>query len=121
MLKADPRGTDKSRPHLLALYVLLSGDAQCARDFMVVHTSFFGYLQDFMWFELALVRGGGEAAAAAGAYTVSDLQTYLRQYPAAHYSRDGREPLLYVTVLLLSLQVRVATLGCPPHADWTYE
>ena len=108
MLKADPRSADKSRPHLLALYVLLSGDAQCARDLMVVHPTFFGYLQDFMWFQLAMVRvGGGGAAAAAGAFTVSDLQAYLRQYPAAHYSRDGREPLLYVTVLLLSLQVSV--------------
>jgi hypothetical protein len=38
------------------------------------------------------------------AYHLSDLQRYLQQYPAAHYSHGGREPLLYVVVLLLSLQ-----------------
>ena len=63
-----------------------------------------------MWFELALVRAAGGAGTTA--YTVGELQTYLRQYPAAHYSRDGREPLLYVTVLLLSLQVCVCVCVC---------
>lgn len=39
-------------------------------------------------------------------YSLSDLQAYLQQYPAAHYSHGGKEPLLYVVVLLLSLQFR---------------
>lgn len=39
-------------------------------------------------------------------YLLSDLQLYLQQYPAAHYSHNGKEPLLYVVVLLLSLQFR---------------
>ena len=39
-------------------------------------------------------------------YLLSDLQQYLQQYPAAHYSHNGKEPLLYVVVLLLSLQFR---------------
>ncbi len=46
--------------------------------------------------------------AGAGEYTLSDLQAYLGQFPAAHYSHGGREPLLYCTVLLLSLQFRAA-------------
>lgn len=40
------------------------------------------------------------------AYQLSDLQQYLQQYPASHYSHNGKEPLLYVVVLLLSLQFR---------------
>ena len=39
-------------------------------------------------------------------YSLGDLQAYLQQYPAAHYSHGGKEPLLYVVVLLLSLQFR---------------
>lgn len=39
-------------------------------------------------------------------YTLGDLQAYLQQYPAAHYSHGGKEPLLYAVVLLLSLQFR---------------
>jgi hypothetical protein len=48
--------------------------------------------------------GAGEA----GAYALTDLQAYLQQFPASHYSAGGREPLLYATVLLLSLQFRAA-------------
>lgn len=45
------------------------------------------------------------------AYTLADLQSYLGQYPAAHYSHGGREPLLYAVVLLLSLQFRCGVLA----------
>ena len=45
------------------------------------------------------------------AYLLSDLQQYLQQYPAAHYSHNGKEPLLYVVVLLLSLQFRWGAWG----------
>ena len=41
-------------------------------------------------------------------YTLSDLQQYLTQFPPTHYSQGGKQPLLYVTVLLLSLQFRAA-------------
>ena len=50
------------------------------------------------------LAGAGES----WAYTLADLQAYLGQFPAAHYSHGGREPLLYCTVLLLSLQFRAA-------------
>ena len=48
------------------------------------------------------------ASGEAGAYALADLQAYLQQFPGAHYSAQGREPLLYATVLLLSLQFRAA-------------
>lgn len=44
-------------------------------------------------------------------YSLADLQAYLQQYPAAHYSHGGKEPLLYVVVLLLSLQFRCGGRG----------
>ena len=75
---------------------------------------FFGYIQDFMWFKLALVCEEPPAAVAAAVtagavpYRAADLQGYLNQYPSKHYSRDGAEPLMYVTVLLLSLQFKVS-------------
>jgi len=46
------------------------------------------------------------SAGVVDCYLLSDLQSYLQQYPAAHYSHNGKEPLLYVVVLLLSLQFR---------------
>ena len=35
-------------------------------------------------------------------------RSYLRQFPSKHYSCDGRDPLMYVNVLLLSLQFKAA-------------
>lgn len=45
-------------------------------------------------------------------YLLPDLQAYLQQYPASHYSHGGKEPLLYVVVLLLSLQFRWDPRAC---------
>jgi hypothetical protein len=83
-----------------------------------------------MWLKLGLVRGGGAPARDPGAssgsgsgahgtgaaglgdpvesFTIGELQRYLQQYPPGHYSHGGKEPLLYVVVLLLSLQFRWA-------------
>lgn len=58
-------------------------------------------MSSFLW---SCVGGSGEA----WAYTLSDLQSYLVQFPASHYSSNGREPLQYAIVLLLSLQFRAA-------------
>jgi hypothetical protein len=39
---------------------------------------------------------------------VRELQGELSRWPATYYSKGGKEPLLYGTVLLLSLQFRAA-------------
>ena len=57
----------------------------------------FPTIEDYMWFQLALVRSAppeaasGDAAAAAGLQpaTLEGLQQYLQQYPPAHYSQQG--------------------------------
>lgn len=57
----------------------------------------FPTIEDYMWFQLVLVRAappealGGDATAAAGvqAATLDGLQQYLQQYPPAHYSHQG--------------------------------
>ncbi|CAL5221540.1 g3750 [Coccomyxa viridis] len=109
--------------HKALLYVLLAGDRRVAEHLLRdAGSGLLGTIEDFMWYKLALVRpapqdrqdgpstsgyfsaGSGEA----WAYTLSDLQSYLVQFPASHYSSGGREPLQYATVLLLSLQFRAA-------------
>ena len=41
-------------------------------------------------------------------FSVEEMQAYLNEYQPRHYSRDGRQPLLYAAVLLLSLQFHAA-------------
>jgi hypothetical protein len=59
--------------------------------------------------------GGGGSLISSGAgagllrpYSLPDLQADINRWPPAYYSKQGKEPLLYFTVLLFSLQL--------PHA-----
>ena len=56
--------------------------------------------------EITSKKGPLLVGRAVDAYKLSDLQSYLNQFPASHYSQSGKEPLLFATVLLLSLQFR---------------
>ena len=69
--------------HLLVLYAIVAQDARAAQDLVGQHPNFFGYIQDFMWFKLALVRqqpGAGDAfsvaAPTASSFQIQDLQRY---------------------------------------------
>lgn len=41
-------------------------------------------------------------------YTLADLQTDINRWNSQYYSKQGKEPLLYVMVLLLTLQFGAA-------------
>mmetsp|Transcript_19713 Transcript_19713/g.59561 ORF Transcript_19713/g.59561 Transcript_19713/m.59561 type:complete len:809 (-) Transcript_19713:69-2495(-) len=110
--------------HRAACHVLLAADRRLADQLQREVQGLFPTIEDYMWFQLVLVRAappealGGDATAAAGvqAATLDGLQQYLQQYPPAHYSHQGKQPLLYSMVLLLSLQLRghVAFLARDP-------
>lgn len=55
-----------------------------------------------MWPRLP-VRAAGCFPAA---YTLASLQSELNRWGPKYYSKDGKEPLLFLTVLLLSLQFK---------------
>ncbi|GIL76174.1 hypothetical protein Vretimale_5759 [Volvox reticuliferus] len=74
-------------------------------------------IDDYMWARLALVGGGSGVAAGVGGsatlpqpglpvpiYTIAELQTDINRFPPQYYSKQNREPLAYVMVLLVSLQ-----------------
>ena len=58
-----------------------------------------------------------DAPAGSDAYRLADLQAYLTRWPPEHYSSQGREPLLYAIVLLLTLQPRTAVAFLARHAS----
>jgi nuclear pore complex protein Nup93 len=95
--------------HKIMSHALLAGAARAADAIMKETPTFFPTIEDFLWFRLGLVRagaGGASGGALIGLdhHSLQDLQQYLLQYPATHYSHGGREPLLYVVVLLLTMQ-----------------
>jgi hypothetical protein len=64
-------------------------------------------------FKLALLREA-EAPSSLGVgpapSSLEELQAYLQQYPPSYYTKNGKEPLVYPYVLLLSLQVTSSAL-----------
>eukprot|EP00963_Diacronema_lutheri_P008000 scaffold684_cov345-Pavlova_lutheri.AAC.79 len=105
----------ESTQHKIMLFSIITGNRHVADR---LHADYlFRTFEDFMWFKLSLIRGYRPEAASTeeprspfvasdgrSAYTVLDFQSYLKQFDPTHYTKNGREPLLYVTVLLLSLQ-----------------
>jgi nuclear pore complex protein Nup93 len=61
---------------------------------------------------MLLLRAHSASAAACSphvctaAYTLAALQAELNRWGPKYYSKDGKEPLLFLTVLLLSLQFK---------------
>lgn len=113
------RGREPHFPHRVMIYALLSGSNRSADAVLRESPSYFPTIEDFLWLKLGLVRQsislsdgplGSQRAVAVGmeSFSLEALQHYLRQYPPSHYSHGGREPLLYVIVLLLSLQWAMA-------------
>lgn len=43
---------------------------------------------------------------AAAAYTLTSLQSELNRWDSKYYTQNGKDALVYVTVLLLTLQFR---------------
>ncbi|KAL3698515.1 hypothetical protein R1sor_012591 [Riccia sorocarpa] len=105
-------GYDKKK---MLLYAIVSGSRQqgdrLLRDIPVL----FSTIEDFLWFKLAMVRDApGDASIAAVAhlgltpYTLEDLQSYLIKFEPSYYTKNGKDPLVYPYVLLLSLQFHTA-------------
>jgi len=117
-------------PYLVLLCALMCGDNRSVDALTASLSSLsvplvLSTIEDFMWAKLALVdvsAGQGSSASQMGGsqfsiyggvggiapYTIADLHADLNRWPAAYYSKQGKEPLLFVTVLLLSLQFGAA-------------
>lgn len=65
-------------------------------------------LEDYMWAKLSLVSSQASPSQASTSYGLPELAADLARWPPAYYTKNGAEPLLYVTVLLLSLQFSAA-------------
>lgn len=105
-------GYDKKK---MLLHAIVSGSRlqgdRLLRDIPVL----FSTIEDFLWFKLAMVRdvtrqSPSEAMAqqSMALYTLEDLQNYLVKFEPSYYTKNGKDPLVYPYVLLLSLQLHGA-------------
>ncbi|GAX79377.1 hypothetical protein CEUSTIGMA_g6819.t1 [Chlamydomonas eustigma] len=110
-------------PYMALVCALLSGDNRSVDALMATLASLsvpsvLSTIEDFMWCKLTFVGGSVSQVGTAfsthsslsgvSSYQLADLHADLNRWPATYYSKQGKEPLLYIMILLLSLQFQEA-------------
>ncbi|XP_031383636.1 nuclear pore complex protein NUP93A [Punica granatum] len=104
---------DKKR---LLLYAIISGSRRLIERLLRDLSTLFTTIEDFLWFKLSAIRDlpGGSSSAllneASIPYSLDDLQAYLNKFEPSYYTKNGKDPLVYPYVLLLSIQFLPAIL-----------
>lgn len=79
--------------------------------------SLFSTIEDFLWFRLAMIGNSSDTSSQARpsadgsmSYTLEEFQTYLTKFQPSHNTKNGKDPLVYPYVLLLSLEFDAAVV-----------
>ncbi|KAH0462393.1 hypothetical protein IEQ34_009968 [Dendrobium chrysotoxum] len=100
----------------LLLYAMISGCQRQIDKLLRDLPNLFNTIEDFMWFKLSAVRdfpsGSSSVVLSDGLvpYSLEDLQGYLNKFEPSYYTKNGKDPLVYPYVLLLSIQLLPAIL-----------
>ncbi|XP_027339854.1 nuclear pore complex protein NUP93A-like isoform X1 [Abrus precatorius] len=100
----------------LLLYAIISGSRRHIDRLLRDQPTLFSTIEDFLWFKLSAVRdcpsGPSSIVLSDGLipYSLDDLQIYLNKFEPSYYTKNGKDPLVYPYVLLLSIQLLPAVL-----------
>ncbi|XP_038993250.1 nuclear pore complex protein NUP93A-like [Hibiscus syriacus] len=110
----------------MLLYAIISGSRRHIDRLLRELPSLFSTIEDFLWFILAAVRDlpGGTSSVIMNEgllpYSLDDLQAYLNKFEPSYYTKNGKDPLVYPYVLLLSIQLISAILYLSKVGDEEY-
>ncbi|KAJ0081299.1 hypothetical protein Patl1_11554 [Pistacia atlantica] len=100
----------------LLLYAIISGSRRQIDRLLRDIPTLFNTIEDFLWFKLSAVRDVPSGASSVilneglAPYSLDDLQAYLNKFDPSYYTKNGKDPLVYPYVLLLSIQLLPAIL-----------
>ncbi|XP_011078916.1 nuclear pore complex protein NUP93A [Sesamum indicum] len=100
----------------LLLHAIISGSRRLIDRLLRELPTIFNTIEDFLWFMLSAVRdssvGSSTSALSDGLspYSLEDLQAYLNKFEPSYYTKNGKDPLVYPYVLLLSIQLLPAVI-----------
>ncbi|KAK4432109.1 Nuclear pore complex protein A [Sesamum alatum] len=101
----------------LLLHAIISGSRRLIDRLLRELPTIFNTIEDFLWFMLSAVRdsSGGSSTSVAlsdglSPYSLEDLQAYLNKFEPSYYTKNGKDPLVYPYVLLLSIQLLPAVI-----------
>ncbi|KAL1569392.1 Nuclear pore complex protein nup93a [Salvia divinorum] len=96
----------------LLLHAIISGSRRLIDRLLRELPTIFNTIEDFLWFMLSAVResSGGSSSSVVlnggvSSYSLDDLQAYLNKFEPSYYTKNGKDPLVYPYVLLLSIQL----------------
>ncbi|XP_010545067.1 PREDICTED: nuclear pore complex protein NUP93A [Tarenaya hassleriana] len=100
----------------LLLYTIISGSRRQIDRILRDLSTLFNTIEDFLWFKLSCVRdvahGSSSLVLNDGVlpYSLDDLQVYLNKFEPSYYTKNGKDPLVYPYVLILSIQLLPAIM-----------
>ncbi|KAK3217915.1 hypothetical protein Dsin_011885 [Dipteronia sinensis] len=100
----------------LLLYAIISGSRRQIDRLLRDLPTLFNTIEDFLWFKLSAIRdvpsGAPSVVMSEGSalYSLDDLQVYLNKFDPSYYTKNGKDPLVYPYILLLSIQLLPAVL-----------
>ncbi|EEC75253.1 hypothetical protein OsI_11561 [Oryza sativa Indica Group] len=100
----------------LLLYAMICGCRRQIDRLLKDLPTLFNTIEDFLWFKLSALREYTSASSSNVSneglvpYTLEDLQSYLNKFEPSYYTKNGKDPLVYPYVLLLSIQLLPAIL-----------
>lgn len=106
----------------LLLYTIISGSRRQIDRILRDFSTLFNTIEDFLWFKLSCVRdvAGGYSSVVLNdglvPYSLDDLQAYLNKFEPSYYTKNGKDPLVYPYVLLLSIQLLPAIMHMSKEA-----
>lgn len=95
----------------LLLYAMVSGSRRQIDRLLRELPNLFNTIEDFLWFQLCAIRESSHGVSSSvlneGSvpYSLEDLQTYLNKFEPSYYTKNGKDPLMFPYVLLLSIQL----------------
>jgi nuclear pore complex protein Nup93 len=93
------------------LYAIISGSRWQIDCLLRDLPNLFNTIEDFLWFKLSAVRDYPSGVSSVNLnegmvpYSLDDLQVYLNKFDPSYYTKNGKGPLVYPYVLLLSIQL----------------
>lgn len=111
--RAGRPGYDRKK---LLLYAMISSNRHQIDRLLRDLPNLFNTIEDFLWFKLSAVRdlSGGSSSIVLSEglvpYSLDDLQGYLNKFEPSYYTKNGKDPLVYPYVLLLSIQLLPAVV-----------
>lgn len=106
----------------LLLYTIISGSRRQIDRILREFSTLFNTIEDFLWFKLSCIRDVASGSSSLVfndglvPYSLDDLQAYLNKFEPAYYTKNGKDPLVYPYVLLLSIQLLPAIMHMSQEA-----